>query len=183
MRDWPHSPLHRLAYPGTYCVTGATYEKRPIFRGAHRLEYLSDTFLAVCEKHQWSLQAWAVFPNHYHFVAASPANAATLTPFTKEFHSLTAIQANRWDQVVGRQVWYQYWETELTYPASYFARLSYVHRNAVHHGIVREPSLYAWCSAGWFERRADTSFYKRIMTMKIDRVKIDDEFEVDPRDL
>jgi putative transposase len=87
------------------------------------------------------------------------------------------------DQVVGRQVWYQYWEIELTYPASYFARLGYVHRNAVHHGIVREPSLYASCSAGWFERRAETSFYKRIMTLKIDRVKMDDEFEVDPADL
>jgi hypothetical protein len=32
------------------------------------------------------------------------------------------------------------------------------------------PSLYPWCSAGWFQRRAATAFYKRIMAMKIDRV-------------
>jgi putative transposase len=154
-----------------------------MFRGALRLEYLSDTLLDVCEKHQWKLQAWAVFPNHYHFVALSPSETTTLTPLSKEFHSLTAIQANRWDHTPGRKVWFQFWDTELTYPKSYFARLSYVHRNAVHHGIVREPSLYAWCSAGWFQRRTDPSFYERIMTMKIDQVSVEDDFKVEAADL
>ena len=166
-----------------YCVTGATYLKQPMFRGALRLEYLSDTLLDVCEKHQWKLQAWAVFPNHYHFVALSPSATTTLTLLSKEFHSLTAIQANRWDRAPGRKVWFQFWDTELTYPKSYFARLSYVHRNAVHHGIVREPSLYAWCSAGWFQRQTEPSFYERIMTMKIDQVSIEDDFKVEAADL
>ena len=182
MRDWPHSPVHRLEHPGIYCVTGATYLKQPMFRGALRLEYLADTLLDVCARHQWKLQAWAIFPNHYHFVALSPLEITTLTPLCKEFHSLTAIQANRRDHMPGRKVWFQYWDTELTYPKSYFARLSYVHRNAVHHGIVREPSLYAWCSAGWFLRRAETSFYERIMAMKIDQVSIEDDFKVEAAD-
>ncbi len=175
--------MHRLERPGMYCVTGATYLQQPIFRGASRLEYLTDTFLDACEKHQWQLQAWAVFPNHYHFVALSPSESITLTPLSKEFHSRSAIQANRWDHTPGRQVWFQFWETELTYPKSYFARLSYVHRNAVHHGIVGEPSLYPWCSAAWFQRRAETSFYDRIMTMKIDQVSIEDDFKVGVADL
>ena len=75
-----------------YYVTGATYLKRPIFRGASRLEYLTDTFLDACEKHQWQLQAWAVFPNHYHFVASSPSESTTLTPLSKEFHSRSAFK-------------------------------------------------------------------------------------------
>jgi putative transposase len=53
----------------------------------------------------------------------------------------------------------------------------------VHHRIVREASLYPWCSAGWFQRRATTSFYKRIMQMRIDCVHVEDEFEVDPSDI
>ena len=162
-----------------YCVTGATYLKRATFKGPSRLEFLCDALLDVCAKHGWNLQAWAVFPNHYHFVALSPSVAATLTALCKELHSTTAIQANRWDHAEGRKVWFQYWETELTFPESYFSRLSYVHRNAVHHGLVREPSLYPWCSAGWFQRRADLSFYRRIMAMKIDRVSMEDEFQVD----
>jgi putative transposase len=183
MRDWPHSPIHRLEAPGAYIVTGATYLKRPTFAGRRRLEFLCNMLLELAEKYHWRLQAWAVFPNHYHFVALSPAEAGTLTTFTRHLHSLNTIQANRWDGTPGRKVWFEYWETNLSYPQSYFARLSYVHRNAVHHNIVREPSLYPWCSASWFQRRAPTSFYKRIMEMRIDRVKVQDEFEVDLGDI
>ena len=69
MRDWPHSPVHRLAEPGAYIVTAGTYLKKPTFAGPQRLEYLCDRLLELAEKYEWQLQAWAVFPNHYHFVA------------------------------------------------------------------------------------------------------------------
>ncbi len=183
MRDWPHSPAHRLSEAGAYIVAASTYLKKPFFAGAKRLEYLCDQLLSLAEKYQWQLQAWAVFPNPYHFVGLSSTPASTLTSMSRHLHSLTTIQANRWDGAAGRKVWFQYWETGLTYPESYFARLSYVHRNAVHHRVVREASLYSWCSAGWFQRRAENSFFKRIMQMKIDRVHVEDEFEVDLRDV
>jgi len=75
-------------------------------------------------------------------------------------------------------VWFEYWDTRLTYQRSYFARLSYVHRNAVHHRLVREASLYPWCSAGWLQRKARASFYKTIMQFGIERLKVPDDFEV-----
>ena len=40
-------------------------------------------------------------------------------------------------------------------------------------------SLYPWCSAGWFQRRAATSFYKTIMRYGIERVKAPDDFAVE----
>lgn len=164
-------------------VTAGTYLKRSIFRGGMRLEFLCDTLLDLAERYKWELQAWAVFPNHYHFVALCTEKAAPLTAFTKHLHSVTGIEANRWEGSSGQKIWFQFWDTALTYPESYDARLSYVHRNAVHHGIVREPSLYSWCSAGWFQRRAGTSFYKRIMALKIDRVNVQDDFVVEPADV
>ena len=78
-----------------------------------------------------------------------------------------------------RRVWFQYWDTQLTYQKSYFARLSYVHRNAVHHKLVLVPSLYPWCSASWLQRTAPRSFYKTIMTYGIERIKVPDDFEVE----
>ena len=207
MTDWPHSPVHRVYEAGTYMVTAGTYLKQPLFRGADRLRYLCEKLLELAETYQWQLQAWAVFPNHYHFVGLSPepiseerqqagavqkrqrtdggqkrqqaAALQTLAEFTKHLHSLTAIEVNRWDQAGGRQAWFQYWDTRLTFQKSYLARLSYVHKNAVHHGLVREPSLYPWCSAGWFQRRATAAFYKTVMGMKVDRVRVADEFAVD----
>lgn len=175
-------------------VTAGTYLKQPLFGGAERLGYLSEMLLHLAEEYAWQLQAWAVFPNHYHFVALSPeptqiAGASSRTPnmalteFTRHLHSATAIQANRWDRAAGRQAWFQYRDTQLTYAKSYLARLAYVHKNAVHHGLVREPSLYPWCSAGWFQLKAPTSFYKTVMGMKVDQVKVADDYEVAPSDV
>jgi len=160
-------------------VTCGTYLKRHHFRGADRLRLLSDCLLKWTAKYGWNLQAWAVFSNHYHLVALSPAEAETLRVLIGELHSETSRLANQWDATAGRQVWFQYWQTRLTYQKSYFARLSYVHRNAVHHKLVAEPSLYPWCSAGWFQRRATTSFYKTIMRFGIERLKVPDDFEVE----
>ena len=179
MADWAHSPMHQLTEAGAYIVTCGTYLKRHHFRGAERLRFLCDALLGRAAEYGWNLQAWAVFSNHYHFVALSPAGADSLVLFLKKLHSDTAMAANRWDGTRGRQVWFQYWDKHLTFEKSYFARLSYVHRNAVHHGLVREPSLYPWCSAGWFQRRAPTSFYKTIMTFGTDRLSVPDDFEVD----
>ena len=179
MADWPHSPLHRLTEPGAYMVTGSTYLKEPHFRGAARLRFLCETFLQLAFDYQWNLQAWAIFANHYHFVALSPPNPEGLQAFIKKLHSDTALVANNWDGTAGRQVWYQYWETHLTFQRSYFARLSYVHRNAVRHKLVPEPSLYPWCSAGWFQRHASTAFFNSIMRFKIDQLNVLDDFAVE----
>jgi hypothetical protein len=45
--------------------------------------------------------------------------------------------------------------------------------------LVREPSLYSCCSAGWFQRRATTSFHTMIMKFGTERVKVPDDFEVE----
>ena len=179
MADWPHSPVHRLSQAGAYMVTCGTLYKHHHFSGNKRLSFLCESLLAVAAKYGWNLQAWAVFSNHYHFVALSPPDATNLRSFQNELHSQTATAANAQGGAPGRQVWYQYWETQLTFQKSYFARLSYVHRNAVHHGLVKEPSLYPWCSAGWFQLRATTAFYKTIMKFGIERLKLRDEFEIE----
>ena len=73
---WPHAPTHQLAGRGTYFVTAATHLKIHHFRGARRLRVLQRGLLTVTQQFGWQLEAWAVFSNHYHFVAHSPADAA-----------------------------------------------------------------------------------------------------------
>ncbi len=182
MIQWPHSPVHLLEKSGAFIVSSATYQKEPFFRGPANLDYLADSLLQLAGKYHWRLQAWAVFPNHYHFVALTPENPDTLRDFIRHLHSVTAIEINKRQSVPGRRVWFEYWDTRLTDEKSYVARLSYVHRNAVRHGLVREPSLYPWCSAGWFEQKAKRSFFRRVMDMKIDRVSVPDDFQLKPED-
>ncbi len=177
MADWPHGPSHRVTDCGTYIVTAATYGKLPIFASRSRLSLLCEMLLKVCLDNGWNVQAWAVFPNHYHFVASSNA-PANLSTTIRRLHSLTARAVNQRDLQAGRKVWFQYWDTLLTNQNSYLARLRYVHENAVRHGVVARAANYPWCSAGWFERKAAPGFRKTVLGVPYDRISVPDSFEV-----
>jgi REP-associated tyrosine transposase len=177
LRNWPHSPSHHLRDAGTYIVTSATYQKVAVFRGADRLTKLTNHVLELAGRYGWSLQAWAIFPNHYHLVGQSEA-PDSLRAFVRHLHSVTAILANKWDNTPGRRVWFEFWETRITFPRSYFARLNYVHQNAVRHGLVRVASRYPWCSAAWFERKATRSFFQTVSGFQTEKLNVPDDYEV-----
>src|SRR5205085_11257083 len=89
---WPHTPVHQLAQNGTYFVTVGTYHKEQHFRGADRLQVLYRGLLTVAHDFGWQLEAWAVFSNHYHFVAHSPPieeDASSLGPMLGQLHEKT----------------------------------------------------------------------------------------------
>jgi putative transposase len=162
-KDWPHTPIHRLSEHGTFIVTASTVHKEHFFRGNERLTMLEDQLLRIAKQHDLVLEAWAVFSNHYHFVAhTSGAGENQLKSFLTRLHYVTAEEVNRCDDSTGRQAWFNYWDTRLTFEKPYFARLSYVHQNAVKHGLVRRANEYRWCSAAWFERTATPAQLKTI---------------------
>ena len=176
IKDWPHAPIHRISSDGIYMVTGATWHKEHLFPTAEKLNVLETELLTLAKKHKWQLEAWAVFVNHYHFVARGDGKATALDKFLKHLHSNSARQVNELDDSAGRKVWHNFWETELTYERSYLARLNYVHQNAVKHGLVRVANQYPWCSASWFERTVAPSAVKTIYGFKIDKLNIDDDY-------
>ncbi len=134
--------------------------------------------LTVARDFGWRLEAWAVFSNHYHFVAHSPAEGAeTLSHMLGRLHEKLAKWVNKLDNAKGRQVWFNFRETRLTYEKSYLARLNYVHRNPVKHKLVLVANQYPWCSATWFERTATSAQVKTIYGFKTDKLQIYDEYE------
>ena len=178
---WPHAPTHELSASGTYLVTAGTYRKLHHFRGRDRLTVLHRGLLTVANDFGWSLEAWAVFSNHYHFVGHSPPEeegAASLRRMLGLLHGKTARWINRLDGAGGRKVWHNFRETRLTYHKSYLARLRYVHQNPVKHGLVPVANLYPWCSSAWFERTATPAQVKTINTFPIDRVNVYDDYDV-----
>ncbi len=177
MSDWPHSPLHVLDTAGTYIVTAGTYQKVHHLQDATRLGFVQDALLDCAKEFGWRLQAWAVLSNHYHFVANAPESAESLRPFLNKLHSETARWLNERDDQPGRKVWYQYYESRITYQRSYLARLKYVHQNAVHHGVAANASNYQWCSAAWFERKAPAAFVKTVESFGTARLRVMDSYE------
>ena len=177
--SWPHAPTHRLSESGTYFVTGATYQKAHHFRTRERLDILQRALLTVANDFGWQLEAWALFSNHYHFVARSPTDSQDATNLSKTIgvlHTRTAGWINRLDQTPGRKVWHNFWDTKLTYQRSYLARLNYVHQNAVKHGLVPVANQYAWCSARWFEGVASPAMVRSLYRFKIDALNVRDDF-------
>jgi putative transposase len=176
---WPHAPTHQLSTGGNYFVTAGTYLKAHHFRSPRRLDVLQRGLLMVARDFFWTLEAWAVFSNHYHFVAHSTddsGGASSLSQMLSMLHTRTAGWINQLDNTPGRKVWHNFWDTKLTYEKSYLARLNYVHQNAVKHGLVSVANQYPWCSARWFEGMAPPAMVRSIYRFKIDKLSVRDDF-------
>lgn len=174
--DWPHAPAHWLFEAGIYMVTAGTYKNAYHLNTPERRDYFQEKLFEISGEFEWELQAWAILSNHYHFIAKSPDDPRTLSRLLGKLHMVTAKEFNIQDKKTGRQVWFQYWDSKISYQKSYLARLNYVNQNPVKHGIVKEALSYPWCSATWFENSAPGSFVKTVMSFKKDRRNIKDDF-------
>ena len=124
----------------------------------------------------WELRAWAILSNHYHFIAASPSEPKTLRKFLSKLHMQASKQLNVWDNTPGRKVWFQFWDSHITFERSYLARLNYVHYNPERHGVASNAENYRWCSASWFVRNSPLAFVNTVQNFKVDRLKVPDDF-------
>lgn len=175
-KPWPHAPPHILSQQGVYMVTSGTYHKEHFFKGADRLNLLRDNLLTFARENGWTLHAWAVFSNHYHLIAQSPSDASDLGKWLARLHQQLSATINREDNTPNRKVWYQYWDSRITFHKSYLARLAYVHQNPVKHGLATIAAHYPWCSAGDFEAQASKAFVKSIYAFDTSKINILDEF-------
>jgi putative transposase len=173
--DWPHAPIHRFGEGGHYFITAGTNQKEPIFGGPEALDSLQSLLFENAHKHNCWLQSWSLFSNHYHLVISCD-EGERLRRMIARLHTESAIEINRRDGAKGRKVWFQFWDTQLTHPGSWLARLRNTHENAVHHGLVQTAAQYKWCSAAWFLSRAPRSFVETVRGVQIDRVNVYDDF-------
>ena len=174
--NWPHGPTHWLFESGLYIVTAGTYQKLPHLDSPLRLDFFQESLFQCASEFDWNLHAWAVLTNHYHFVAASPSDPRTLRKFLGKLHMQTARQLNAWDNTPGRKVWFQFWESRITFERSYLARLNYVHYNPARHGVVPLAENYKWCSASWFAHKAPPAFVNTVKSFKTDQIQVPDDF-------
>ncbi len=157
-------------------VTAATLNKAPYFKENLELDLLHDLLLELAEHYKWRLEAWAVFANHYHFIAHSQVDPTSLGKLIAHLHASSARKLNNLHQIAGRKVWYQYWDSQITFQKSYLARLNYVIKNPERHKIVTNASQYKWCSASWFENNTSKAHYETVMGLNSDSINIRDDF-------
>ncbi|HOX36341.1 MAG TPA: transposase [Candidatus Brocadiia bacterium] len=175
-RPWHHRPAH-IFIPGmTYIVTSGTLRKERLFCDDETLQCLQDVMFEVLDSYKWRLQAWAIFSNHYHFIAQSEADSKPLKSAIQRLHSQVARALNAMDGQTQRRVWFECWDTCITFEKSYLARLNYVHNNPVKHKLVAAAEKYHFCSASWFQETAEPTFRAKVESFGHDRVKVEDEY-------
>lgn len=174
--QWHHAPSHLFLPNNTYMVTAGTYRKKAYFNTPDKLDFLCKTLFEEISRFGWSLEAWAVMANHYHLIALAPDNPETLHSVIQSIHSKSAIWLNSIDKKPNRKIWFQYWDSCITYEKSYLARLNYVHNNPVKHGLVEDAGQYPWCSFSWFLHNAELNFQRNVLSIPIDRISVRDDF-------
>ncbi|MEJ5384657.1 MAG: transposase [Fimbriimonadales bacterium] len=171
-RGWHHAPKHYFVPNSLYIVTASTLHKQHLFNTPAKLHILQESLFETVRRYGWELHAWALFSNHYHIIVQSPANGTSLNRLIQRLHAKTAVVVNSMDEAHRRKVWYEYWDTCLTYEKSYLARLNYVNNNPVRHGLVKQAEDYPFCSAAWFKAHAPSELQRVLATIPYDRVRV-----------
>ncbi len=174
----PHlnTPPHWFVSNAIYIVTGATLYKKLLLDSDSKRANFCETLIERAGILGWSLEAWFVMSNHYHFIARSPENALSLKALIQGVHSINAKFINRIDETPGRRVWYNYWDACIMTEESYYARLNYVICNPVKHGLVQNPEDYPFSSYRYFLENTEPDFQKLVLSQSVDDVQIMDDF-------
>jgi putative transposase len=146
----PHNPPHLFVVNTLYMLTASTYKQAHLMKSSQRKREWRDAFHEAAKLYQWQIIAWVVLPNHYHAIVKSPEHGSTLSKFVNSYHKYTSRKWNAEDGLMGRKVWWNYWDTCIRNEQDYYKRLHYVFWNPVKHGVVESPENYDFSNYGTY---------------------------------
>ena len=177
-KTYKHNPPHLFRSGAKYFITAATYGRKPFFSGNEAKERLFQSIRKGMEDYGWRLEDWVILDNHYHLMADAPEDPTGLSRMIRDVHRFTAlwVKKHRKDFGSEKRIWYNYWDTCITYERSYFARLNYIWHNPVKHGYVRDAGC--WRFGSYFDRvRQDRRYVDGLReTYPFDGVHVEDHF-------
>jgi putative transposase len=144
----PHNPPHLFVADALYMLTGVIYGKVPLMISDQRKAEWRDAFYNAATIYRWQIVAWIVLHNHYHAIVRSPELTESLSKFVNSYHKYIARKWNSEDNLSGRKVWWNYWDTCIRSEHDYYNRLRYVFWNSVKHGLVEKPDDYNFSNYG-----------------------------------
>ncbi len=117
-------------------ITSSIDHKQHLLASPGHKELVRDQLKELEIHYHLVLAAWVIMDNHYHILVRSHIGNE-LSSFLQRLHGRTSHDINRLDQVKGRRVWDNYWDTCMRNEADYWTRFNYIHHNPVKHGYVR----------------------------------------------
>jgi putative transposase len=142
-----NSPPHLFVADWFYMLTGSTYKKQPFIQSDKRKTEFINSLHTASDIYHWIIIALVELDNHCHLILKSPQNnPGNLPKFVASYHKFTARQWNAPENLSGRMVWRNYWDTCIRSQQDYQNRLRYIFWNPVKHELVRSPMEYQHCN-------------------------------------
>jgi putative transposase len=175
-KTYKHNPPHLFRPNAKYFITAAVYKKQHLFEDDDVkhcvLEVMFESFTRQC----WKIEEWVLLDNHYHLMADAPENATTLSRVINNFHRFSALRMKKINQAITvDRIWYNYYDTCITFEKSYYARLNYIWNNPVKHGYVERPEDWKFGSY-YFKTDKNDEVRKIMKKYPCDRIRVEDDF-------
>jgi len=120
LRNWPHSPAHHLREAGSYIVTAGPYKKVPVSRPPIGSPSSRITSWGLADRYEFSLPSLGGVSKPLPF-GGQLATSGIVAKLLRHLHSIYRDRSEQMDGTPGRRVWFEFWETRITFPRSYFA--------------------------------------------------------------
>jgi putative transposase len=177
-KTYKHNPPHFFRSNSKYFITGAICQKRMLLQSDEAKQRLIQSLQQGFNSRGWKLEDWVALHNHYHLMADSPDDADSLPGIMRDIHKFTAmwIRKNIQDSAGMEKIWWNYWDTCITYERSYLTRLNYLWYNAQKHGVIKNAE--EWAFGSLYNRVREDDQYIRTLSEKypFDAVKVRDDF-------
>jgi putative transposase len=146
-----HHPPHIFLDNTWYIITAATLNHTRFLASDRAKIWLRDKLKDLIQEFNIVLRAWVILNDHYH-ILIKMKRGKDLSTFFGQLHGSSSRQINLWDQVTGRQVWHNYWDTCIRSEADMWTHFNYIHQNPIKHGYVRELVDWPFSSYHYYLR-------------------------------
>lgn len=150
-------PPHIYLDKTLYFITAKTFHKESFFDTPEKKIVFFECLVKAVQKFNLELIAWVLLINHYHIIVKIKIGK-TLGSFINNIHSNSSRLLNKFENKMGRQIWYQYWDRGIRSEKDFYIRLNYIHHNPVKHREVSKMEEYNWSSYNYYVEKYGTEW-------------------------
>lgn len=129
-------PKHIFVDNSYYFITVRCTDRQWYMRENKFKQVLKEKLIEKTKKFKYSLIAYAIVQNHYH-ILIKVLDSSLLTKFMNELNGASSKSMNDLECVIGRKVWWNYFDHIIRDEEDFYKHLNYIHQNPIKHGASK----------------------------------------------
>ncbi len=150
--NFQNRPKHLKQDDSIYFITGRTIEGQWFLRPESYKQIFYDTLREKLDKFDYDPLAYVILDNHYHLLLQI-GDAETLNKFMGELNGASSKRINDVDGVVGRKIWWNYYDHIIRGAEDFFKHLNYIHQNPIKHSLTKDLDYQFSSYGAWVKKK------------------------------